>query len=326
MLAAAMALSLMSSGALGISVSETGNPEIVNPDGVELVLGASGTLSSHSKGASIVRRQGSDLPHLAMKDSEKVGPAGVHLAVMDHQGVGHQVGHATLSLAETKASGVGAGDVKTATGINNEGVPGPQGPPGEIGEQGAPGQPGPHLKGPPGEPGEEGTHGPTGPLGEPGLPGPPGYPGMAADGDALAAKLLDLAEKMTHRVDSIGQSSDGATQQQMEQIKMMEKQLGYDSDNLVMIDGVLGSIASIGGKSDEYLGELRGKLEKIKSDMDAKRAYDKMLEEQMAALQQQEEHAAAAAGVPGVGKSFASGKGLSLAVSIGVAGLLLLKF
>lgn len=107
------------------------------------------------------------------------------------------------------------------------------GPPGKSGPTGPPGH---DKKGPPGWPGEAGPHGETGPPGFQGPPGDEGIPGEPWDGSKQGEELVRLAEELLHKVDTITSSQDEASGLLIEQMKMLERQVGLDSSTLQLTE------------------------------------------------------------------------------------------
>jgi len=107
------------------------------------------------------------------------------------------------------------------------------------GPPGTPGPPGPSghdKKGPTGWPGEVGPHGDTGPVGFQGEPGAKGLPGEPWDGSKQGEEFVRLAEELLHKVDTITSSQDEAAGLLIEQLKMLERQVGLDSSSLELTE------------------------------------------------------------------------------------------
>lgn len=103
---------------------------------------------------------------------------------------------------------------------------------GSPGAPGPPGTPGYDKKGPEGPPGEIGQHGPTGPDGPRGLPGDPGADGEPWDGSKNGDDFVSLAEDLLTKVKTVTSSQDEAVGLLIEQMKMLERQVGLDSSTL----------------------------------------------------------------------------------------------
>jgi len=103
---------------------------------------------------------------------------------------------------------------------------------GSPGAPGPPGTPGYDKKGPEGPPGEIGQHGPTGPDGPRGLPGDPGADGEPWDGSKNGDDFVSLAEDLLTKVKTVTSSQDEAAGLLIEQMKMLERQVGLDSSTL----------------------------------------------------------------------------------------------
>lgn len=118
---------------------------------------------------------------------------------------------------------------------------GPPGPDGPAGAQGPPGLPGPpglagedgHLvAGPPGPPGDIGPHGALGPQGAQGVVGEKGITGEDWDGRRQGDEMIALGQELIHKVDTLAQTHDESSSILLEQMKMLERQLGMEVKDL----------------------------------------------------------------------------------------------
>jgi len=122
------------------------------------------------------------------------------------------------------------------TGYN--GPPGKDGFPGSPGIRGVPGDPGIRghegmlLTGERGLTGPRGHHGFQGELGPRGPPGPPGKPGPAWDAPRQFKEMLAMTRDMIRRTDTITQTHDESSTVLLTQMRMLEKQLNMDVQEL----------------------------------------------------------------------------------------------
>jgi len=121
------------------------------------------------------------------------------------------------------------------------------GPPGERGIQGVPGDPGPiGDMGPPGKNGtlhygHQGPPGPPGEVGEPGFRGergphgPAGKRGPPNDGERHGQELILIAADLLRKVDAVMQTHDETATFLLIQMRLLEKQLGVDSQETAWV-------------------------------------------------------------------------------------------
>lgn len=153
------------------------------------------------------------------------------------------------------------GPVGPAGPQGRQGLAGPQGP------QGPQGAPGGSQKGPQGPPGEQGPHGDSGPLGPQGPPGNVGPTGVDFDGVALGEMLITRGKEIIRKVDAVSQSGDQAAGLLVDQMRMLEQQLGLDANELRVSDAELANITKrereINGAVANYSAKLDAEYQAI---------------------------------------------------------------
>lgn len=144
--------------------------------------------------------------------------------------------------------------------VGPPGLPGAAGSQGRLGPPGPPGPPGQNgtfITGPPGPPGDLGPHGSTGPRGPQGEPGEKGQLGEAWDGKRQGEEMISLVEDLLRKVDTISQSQDEASSVLVEQIKMLENQIGMDSTDLHLTKEELEAERRLAARIPEEMQRLR---------------------------------------------------------------------
>uniref|UniRef100_A0A7S2HQY8 Uncharacterized protein n=1 Tax=Alexandrium andersonii TaxID=327968 RepID=A0A7S2HQY8_9DINO len=97
---------------------------------------------------------------------------------------------------------------------------------------GLPGEDGRLVPGPPGPPGDLGPHGPLGHRGPQGETGETGITGEDWDGKKQGDEMIMLGNEMLHKVDTLVQTHDESASILLEQMKMLERQLGMEVKDL----------------------------------------------------------------------------------------------
>lgn len=153
--------------------------------------------------------------------------------------------------------------------IGPAGPAGPQGRQGLAGLAGPPGPPGPpggSQRGPTGVPGESGKNGDPGPIGNQGPVGDAGPPGPDFDGESLGDQLVSQAQETLRKIDTVSQSSDEAAGLLVEQMAMLEQQIGMDAGDLHDTDTELAQILK---RQQDIQAVLKNYSAKIDADKQA---------------------------------------------------------
>lgn len=140
------------------------------------------------------------------------------------------------------------------------GVPGRHGREGGQGPAGPPGQPGSVLMGRPGPAGAVGPHGGRGPTGARGNAGLQGEPGVSFNADAQAEGYLGQGKDLLQRADGLAQAHDQTSSILLMQLKLMERQLGWDMKGAQHADEVLASVAAQSAKLGAEIQEYRHRI------------------------------------------------------------------
>eukprot|EP00933_Yihiella_yeosuensis_P081146 TRINITY_DN94696_c0_g1_i1.p1 TRINITY_DN94696_c0_g1~~TRINITY_DN94696_c0_g1_i1.p1 ORF type:complete len:327 (+),score=69.29 TRINITY_DN94696_c0_g1_i1:108-1088(+) len=155
-----------------------------------------------------------------------------------------------------------------------QGPKGPRGPQGLVGQSGPRGPPGPAgttHRGPPGVQGDQGLHGETGEAGPPGPRGPKGPKGDSWDASKQGEDLINLAKDLERKTDTVSQSKDEAASLLIEQMRMLEKQLGMEERNVDLTQAELSRVFDLEQKMNGKLGQYNGHLQHSRQELEAHR-------------------------------------------------------
>lgn len=127
-----------------------------------------------------------------------------------------------------------------------------------------------------------------GAAGPPGPPGTKGIPGPAWDAVRQGNEMIALAQDMLRKVDTVSQSSDEAAALLLDQMRMIEKQIGLDEKGLELTQAELGEITENARNMMRGLLQFNGTFKKAKRVINAKKNVQNMISQEIKKVQMAE--------------------------------------